>query len=495
MMLLSFDYQSSADYANFIKLKSLPSYSWKGRMAVVPDSYAHLFTTEKPEEQHHDAMLSDKLFDYQRDIAITAIRKKKYAIFAECGLGKTLIMLEFARHAARHAGKTLIVSPLMVIPQTIAEAERFYPGTKIGQVAAADLQYWLNSDDPFDSEIGITNYEAIRDGISAGNLKAICLDEASLLKSHYGAWGERLIEMGAGLEYKLTMTGTPAPNDRNEYANQAVFVDAVRTTNEFLARYFVNRGETQNRWEIKPHALRPFYRDLSHWCIFLNNPSTYGWKDNCDTIPPIHVHIDSIPLTNEQRKASQEMTGNLFVNEIGGIGQRGKLSQMAKGKNGMRTNKPEFIRKLVESWPEESTIIWCRYNDEQDSMERVFPGAASIRGDTPIEERIRLVNDFKSGSTRILISKPKILGFGLNLQIATRHVFSGLQDSYEEFHQAVKRSNRIGSTMPLNVHIPVTELEEPMIQTVLRKAHRVEMDAAEQELEFKRSRFSEATDE
>ena len=189
------------------------------------------------------------------------------------------------------------------------------------------------------------------------------------------------------------------------------------------------------------------------------------------------------------------MTGNLFVNEIGGIGQRGKLSQMAKGKNGMPTNKPEFIRKLVESWPEESTIIWCRYNDEQDSMERVFPGAASIRGDTPIEERIRLVNDFKSGSTRILISKPKILGFGLNLQIATRHVFSGLQDSYEEFHQAVKRSNRIGSTMPLNVHIPVTELEEPMIQTVLRKAHRVEMDAAEQELEFKRSRFSEANDE
>ena len=494
-MLLSFDYQSSEDYANFIKLKSLPSYSWKGRMAVVPDAYAHMFTSNKPDAKHHEPRLGKHLFDYQRDIAATAIRKKKYAIFAECGLGKTLIMLEFAKHTAKHAGKTLIVSPLMVIPQTIAEAERFYPRMKIGQVAAADLQYWLNSDDPFDSEIGITNYEAIREGITAGKLNAICLDEASLLKSHYGAWGERLIEMGAGLEYKLTMTGTPAPNDRIEYANQAVFVDAVRTTNEFLARYFVNRGETQNRWEIKPHALRPFYRDMSHWCIFLNNPSTYGWKDNCDTIPPIHVHIDSIPLTDEQRKASQEMTGNLFVNEIGGIGQRGKLSQMAKGKDGMPTNKPEFIRKLVESWPNESTIIWCRYNDEQDSMERVFPGAASIRGDTPIEERIRLVSDFKTGATRILISKPKILGFGLNLQIATRHVFSGLQDSYEEFHQAVKRSNRIGSTMPLNVHIPVTELEEPMIQTVLRKAHRVEMDAAEQELEFKRSRFSEATDE
>lgn len=491
MMQLSFDYNSIADYEKFIRLKSLPSYSWQGRMAVVPDAYSHLFTRDKLVEQHHEARLSDRLFDYQRDIAATAIRKKKYAIFAECGLGKTLIMLEFARHAERHAGKTLIVSPLMVIPQTISEAERFYPGMNIGHVTAANLQYWLNSTDSLDSTIGITNYEAIRDGLSVGNLKALCLDESSLLKSHYGAWGTRLIELGAGLEYKLAMTGTPAPNDRIEYANHAVFVDACRTTNEFLARYFVNRGETQNRWELKPHALRPFYRDLSHWCIFLNNPATYGWTDNIETIPPIHVHIDSIPLTDEQRKASQDMTGSLFVNEVGGIGQRGKLSQMAKGKNGMPTNKPEFIRKLVESWPDESTIIWCRYNDEQESMERVFPGAVSIKGDTPIEKRLVGIEAFKAGRVKVIISKPKVMGFGLNLQIATRQVWSGLQDSYEEFHQGVKRSNRIGSTKPLNVHIPVTELEEPMIQTVLRKAHRVEMDAAEQEVEFKKSRFEE----
>ena len=104
-MLLSFDYQSSEDYTNFIKLKSLPSYSWKGRMAVVPDAYAHMFTSDKPDAKHHEPRLGKHLFDYQRDIAATAIRKKKYAIFAECGLGKTLIMLEFAKHAAKHAGK------------------------------------------------------------------------------------------------------------------------------------------------------------------------------------------------------------------------------------------------------------------------------------------------------------------------------------------------------------------------------------------------------
>lgn len=306
-----------------------------------------------------------------------------------------------------------------------------------------------------------------------------------MLKSHYGAWGTRLIELGRGLEWKLCLTGTPAPNDRIEYANHAVFLDYKRTTNEFLARYFVNRGETQNRWELMPHALKPFYRDLSHWCIFLTNPATYGWKDNCETIPPIHVHIDYIDLTPEQRAASQKITGTMFVREIGGIGERGKLAQLAKGKGGVATNKPEFIRSLVKSWPDESTIIWCRYNDEQDLMEKTFPDAISISGDTPDEARQQGVEDFKAGRKRVLISKPKILGFGLNLQIATRQIFSGLQDSYEEYHQAVKRSNRIGSTKPLHVHIPVTELEEPMISNVLQKAHRVQHDTEEQEILFK----------
>jgi len=488
-MRLLFDYTNSSDYEKFIHLKSIPSYSWQGRQAIVPDQYAHLFTGT---HEHIDAEFtpSSWLFDYQRDIARMAIEHRKFAVFAECGLGKTAILLEFARHCASRGLKTLIVSPLMVIPQTISEAVRFYGKSfPIGQLNAANLQYWLKSNDSLDSRIGIVNYESIRDGIEPGELGALILDESSLLKSHYGAWGTRLIEMGAGLEYKLALTGTPAPNDRIEYANHAVFVDAVRTTNEFLARYFVNRGETQNRWELKPHALKPFYRDLSHWCIFLTNPAVYGWKDNCGTIPPINVHIDRVPLTPQQQKAAMDLTGGLFVKEAGGIGQRGKLSQLAKGKNGVATNKPAFIKSLVEGWPTESTIIWCRYNDEQESMERVFPDAISISGDTPVDKRIEGIERFKRGEVKQLISKPKILGFGLNLQIATRQVFSGLQDSYEEFHQAVKRSNRIGSTKPLNVHIPVTELEEPMIQTVLDKAHRVEMDTVEQESIFKQYRF------
>ena len=180
----------------------------------------------------------------------------------------------------------------------------------------------------------------------------------------------------------------------------------------------------------------------------------------------------------------QQQTGQLFVTNLGGITTRSKLSRLAKCES---SPKPKFIADLVASWPDESTIIWCKYNDEQRAVEAAIPSAASIDGATKQEDRERIVEDFKAGRVKTLITKPKILGFGLNLQVCTRQVFSGLQDSYEEYYQAVKRSNRVGSTKPLNVHIPVSDVERPMVENVLRKARRVEADTREQEDIFRES--------
>lgn len=486
-MQLRFDSKSAESYRQFLKVRRLPQYTFRGRAAVFPDRYAAQICGQpavSARSVQYDPMAT--LFDYQRDISRTAIEKQKYAVFADCGLGKTLILLEFAKHAAGvTGGKILIVAPLMVVRQTIGEALRWYgQDFSIGAVRAADLSYWLQSESSLDSQIGVTNYEAIREGLPQGNLAGLILDESSMLKSHYGAWGTRLIELGQGLDWKLCATGTPAPNDRIEFANHAVFLDRAKTVNEFLASYFINRGETQNRWELKPHALHPFYRSLADWSIFLTNPATYGWRDNVGTMPPIRTHIDHVDLTPEQRSAAQQLTGTLITAQVGGIGQRGKLSQIAKGKGGIPTNKPAFIKSLVDSWPDESTIIWCHYNDEQATMERVFPDAVSVSGSTKESDRQKAVDDFRSGRAKVLITKPKILGFGLNLQICTRQIFSGIKDSYEEFYQAVKRSNRVGSTKPLDVHIPVTELEVPFVENVLRKADRVEADTKEQETIF-----------
>lgn len=480
-MRIDFNTRSAESYRLFLKVRRCPIYQFKGTSAVVPDEYAKTLGLNPKRKKSVEYNPIDGLFDYQQAITATAIAKRKYAIFADCGLGKTMMILEFARQAADATrGKILIVSPLMVCNQTVDEAAKWY-GEQCGikRIRAAELQDWLNT--PGEA-IAVTNYEAIREGLTPGKLTGLILDESSMLKSHYGAWGTRLIELGRGLEWKLCATGTPAPNDRIEFANHAVFLDRAKTVNEFLASYFINRGETQNRWELKPHALKPFYRSLADWSIFLTNPATYGWKDNVGVTPPIHIHIDHIDLTDAQRKAAQKQTGALITNQVGGIGDRGKLSRIAKGGDSL---KPEFIRNQVASWPDESTIIWCHYNDEQESMERMFPDAVSISGDTPEDKRQKGIDAFKRGDVRVLISKPKILGFGLNLQVCTRQIFSGLKDSYEEFYQAVKRSNRIGSTRPLNVHIPVTELEVPFVDNVLRKAGRVQSDTEQQEQLFK----------
>lgn len=487
-MRISLNVRDIADYHRFIAVKELPAYSVHGGFADFPDEYADRLgaATKKPTRSAYKPIKG--LFDYQRDISKLAIERRKFAVFADCGLGKTLILLEFARHAATQIGdgSVLIVSPLMVVQQTIDEAERFYGDSlRIEAVPASRLAEWTKNPT---SRIGITNYDALTDDIEQGAIRAMILDESSMLKSHYGKWGTTCIRLGRGLDWKLALTGTPAPNDRIEYANHAVFLDQFKTINAFLSTYFVNRGQTDNRWELKPHALGPFYRSLSHWCVFLTNPATYGWKDNCQSIPPIHVHIHRVPMTDHQTDAAMDMTGQLFVDQLGGIASRGKLGQLAKGNSGgesVDTNKPGFIRMLVESWPDESTIIWCIYNAEQERIAAEMPWAANITGDTPYEERQRIIAGFKSGAIRCIITKPKILGFGLNLQRCTRQVFSGLQDSYESYYQAVKRSNRVGSTVPLNVHIPITDIEAPMVDTVLRKADRVHRDTEEQERIFK----------
>ena len=485
---------SIEDYRRFVRIKALPTYQIKGRRAQFPPEYAERVGIHVTGVAPRDYAPADMLFDYQQAIVQMAIAKRRFAVFADCGLGKTLIFTEFARYVLGELSPRkciLIVSPLMVIGQTLSEIVRFYGKhyPPIEQLSASNLQEWLDDSTGTRSQIGITNYEALRSGVTRGRLGALIADESSLFKSAYGRYGQRCIELGKGLQYKLACTGTPAPNDRIEFANHAVFLDQFPTVNSFLARYFVNRGQTQERWILKPHAVGPFYRSLSHWCIFLANPATYGWRDNnTDVIPPIYVHKHHVELTPEQTDLVTEQTGSLFAYKIGGITNRLSLGLIAKGWHrgkDVPTLKYDFIKRLVEQWPDESTLIWCLYNREQKYLEDAFPKAASIKGETSHETRMEMIRNFQTGNTKVLISKPKILGFGLNLQVATRHVFSGLSDSYESYYQAIKRSNRIGSTLPLNVHIPMTDIEEPMITNVFRKVKRIQFDTEEQERSFR----------
>lgn len=494
-MIIHFNTNSPEDYQRFLAVKRLPRYRIIGHTAEIPDEYASRLGIEVVMPKLKPYVPCPGLFDYQGDIADISIRKKKFAVFAAPGWGKTLIMWEYARYVASVLPPNqciLMLAPPMVVEQSIEEANWFYGGKlPIRQLRANKLNDWLVSGK---EQIGITNWEALSDDTPRGRLGCLIPDESSIMKSHDGKYAQTVIRLGRGLDWKLCSTGTPAPNDRIEYANHAVFLDAFPTVNAFLAKFFINRGQTNERWELKPHALRPFYRALSHWCIFLSSPATYGWKDNVGKIPPIVVTIHDVDLTEEQNDLVRSETRQLFVGSAGGITKRSTLAQIAKGKfkgKNVETNKPEYIRQLVNSWPDESTIVWCRYNAEQETVARLFPDVANVSGDTPYERRKVLIEDFKARRRRVLVSKPEVLGYGMNLQVATRHVFSSCEDSYEKFTQAVKRSNRVGSTLPLNVHLVVTDAERPQMENVLQKAARVQLDEEEQEKLFKEIGYGE----
>jgi len=486
-MKITLNTNSIKDYRTFLDIKRLPTYKVTGHEIEFPDEYASDLGIECPKQTFVGHDPAEWMFDYQKHITSLAIKKRKFAIFADCGLGKTPMLLEFAQAALKQnpTKQVLIISPLMVVKQTVAECEKFY-GFKPDVIKGSNLNEWLKGS----GKIGIVNYDALNDTTEAGNLGALVLDESSMLKSHYGKWGQVILRIGQGIGWKLCCSGTPAPNDRIEYANHAVFLDHFQNVNAFLATYFVNKGQTNERWILKPHALDPFYTSLSHWAFFLTNPATYGFEDNSGTLPPINVHVHDVDLTPEQTTVVGKESNELFATNMGGITSRSVMGQIAKGNyrgKDVTTNKPGYIREMCESWPEESTIIWCIYNREQEILERELPDAASITGSTPIEKRQQIVDDFVAGKTKVLISKPKILGFGLNLQVATRQIFSGLQDSYESYYQAVKRSNRVGSTKPLNVHIPITDIEAPMVENVLRKSKMVQQDTEAQERIFSKN--------
>lgn len=480
---------SIEDYRKFMAIKALPAYTVRGRCVSFPDEYAHRIGATAKKRESGTWTAPDWMFDYQAAITGMAIAKQKYSLFVDCGYGKTAIFLEYAKHVRMQLQpkkRILIASPLMVISQTIEEAERFYgDDLPIERVDAAHLAEWMHGS----GGIGITNFEAIRDDVTRGNLGCLIIDESAMMKSHYGKWGTKLLELGKGLGWKLAATGCPAPNDRIEYANHAVFMDAFPNVNAFLASFFVNKGQTSERWVLKPHALEPFYRALSHWSIFMSNPSTYGWKDNAETIPPIHIHEHDVPLTPVQRSLAFAKSESLFAHRIGGITNRSVLSQIAKGSykgKPIETHKPGYISDLIDSWPNESTIVWCRFNAEQNLLAKTIPDAASIDGKTPHEKRQELVYAFKAGEFKTLITKPEILGFGMNLQIVTRQIFSACDDSYEKFYQAVKRSNRVGSTEPLHVHLPMTDIERIPMENVLRKSRTIQRDTEEQERIFRK---------
>lgn len=380
--------------------------------------------------------ISPVLYDFQRDLTRWALRRGKAALFEDCGLGKTLQQLEWARHVG---GRILIVAPLTVNEQTIRE----------GKKLNLEVRNVRDKSEIADG-VNITNYEMIRHFVDA-DLRGIILDESSILKSVDGATKKLLLEHFTDIPYRLCCTATPCPNDIAEIANHSAFL-GVMPRNEMLASFFVH---DEDGWRLRGHAAKPFYRWLASWAMAMKSPADLGYDASRYNLPPLKIHDVVIPT--EWRR-----DGNLFAGGLHGISDRASIR-----KQSIKDRVKAAVKIASESTGQ--VIVWCGLNDEANAVSKAIEGSENLQGSDSQERKRKVISDFLAGRLRILVTKGKIAGFGMNFQCAHTMIFMGLGDSYEMYYQCIRRQWRFGQTNPVDVYIVVTDHEEEIVDNVRRK--------------------------
>lgn len=392
--------------------------------------------------------LTDKLFDYQRLIVDVALKRGRFLIGAECGLGKTLMQLEWSRIVSEYTGQpVLIVAPLGVAKQTAKEE-----GPKFGY----KVKICRNQTDVVPG-INITNYEMI-EHFNGDHFGGVVLDESSILKNFTGTTRTLLKSIFKNTKYKLCCSATPAPNEFMELLNQADFL-GIQETAKALANYFINDFKT-GQWRLKGHATDAFWQWVCSWAVMISKPSDIGFCDDDYVLPKLHesTHLIEVDLMNVD-----DPTLGIFRNiELSATSYHHEKKITAAD----RVNK---VKGLVSS-TDEQFIIWCETNYEADLLKTAIPEALEVRGTHSSDYKEKAIDGFKTGQIRVLISKPSIFGFGMNFQNCHRAIFCGLSYSYEDYYQAVKRIHRFGQKSDVTIDIVIGTTEQKILETVEAKA-------------------------
>ena len=401
-------------------------------------------------------MVNPILFPFQRDLTAWALRKGRAALFCDTGLGKTFMQVEWARLLNV---PTLIIAPLSVSRQTVKEA------AKLG----VTVQYCRAQSDVAE-RIVITNYE-MAGSFDAGQFGAVVLDESSILKGLDGKTRQRLTEQFDATSYRLCCTATPAPNDITEIANHAAFLGILSRT-EMLATFFVHDDDG---WRLKGHAHPAFFRWLASWAMSVKRPSDIGHSDAGYDLPPLTV-------TPHWVEAEYRPEGMLFAAGLKGITDRIAVRRQTLS---ARVEEAAKIMAAPGQW-----IAWCGLNTESDALAKALPDAVVVEGSDSPEQKAAAIEAFQDGKHRILITKSKIAGFGMNFQHCHQMVFVGLSDSWEAYYQSIRRCYRFGQSEPVDVHIVLSDHEEPIYANVMRKE--AEANRMSQQLISQVQQFEEA---
>lgn len=391
--------------------------------------------------------LNKYLFPFQRFIVDRALKAGRYAIFADCGLGKTLMQLTWAEQVTIHTKQpVLILAPLAVSGQTIQEGQKF--GIEVEK---------LNSD-VFGSGIYITNYEQL-DKIDCSQFSGVVLDESSILKNFEGRTKELIIDSFADTPYKLACTATPSPNDPMEIGNHSEFLN-VMGRNEMLSMYFVHDGGNTSKWRLKGHAQTEFYKWVGSWSIMLSNPNDIGYQMEGYNLPPLNLcerKIETEKRDNGQLFNETAISATNFNQEL-------RLTKV---------ERMDEVAQIVNN-SKENFIIWIKQNEEGELLRSLIPDAVEVKGnDKPELKESRLLG-FAKGEFRVLITKTKIAQFGLNYQNCRNQIFASLDFSFEGLYQAIRRSYRFGQKNEVNIYLITTDTMQNVVESINRKQKQFE---------------------
>ena len=387
-----------------------------------------------------DKDINPMLFDFQKDLIKWALRLGKAAIWAGCGLGKTPMQLEWAKHVYEKTSKNvLILAPLAVSKQTVREGKKFKVDVNL-------CEY----DKDVREGISITNYQKLHK-FDIDRFDAVVLDESSVLKDYTSKYRNYIIKLFNNTQYKLACSATPAPNDYMEIGNHAEFLN-VMSRLEMLAMFFIHDSSRTSDWRLKKHGEDAFWKWLASWAVYLEKPSDLGYDDNGFVLPELKYHYHKVDYSD----SSLGLFGavNLDLNKYREVRRNSVDSRVAKAK------------ELLDQNP---CIVWCDLNIEGDTFEKSVKNAVQVSGSDSDEIKEKRMLDFTDKKIPILVSKPSIAGHGMNWQHCNNVIFLGLGFSFEMFYQAVRRCWRFGQKKPVNVHIITTDKEQSVLEVMHNK--------------------------
>ena len=362
-----------------------------------------------------ESELNKNLFPFQKFVVKRALYAGRYAIFADTGMGKTIMQLEWAFKVSEYVQKpVLVLAPLAVSEQTIEEGNKF--GIPL-------IKYKKDSK----SNIQITNYEQI-DNIDFSIFGGIVLDESSILKNETGVYRNKLMELTSNIPFKLACTATPSPNDPMELGNHSQFLD-VMGYNKMLAMYFIHDAQQTQKWRLKGHAVKKFYEFIASWSIMFNKPSDIGFKDKGYDLPEL--------IINENQVKTEVPDGFLFG------GTAVSATDFNKSLRETESERISEVLQIVEQLGKEQIIIWTKQNKEAENIYKILSGLGydcrNVQGSDNPETKSKNLIEFAHSKYQILITKLKIASFGMNFQNCHNQIFASVDFSFESTYQGIRK--------------------------------------------------------